>query len=375
MLKRNTRLKRINMSEEDKLLFTPEEISVIDKKLGYLIFNWPKDLIMQIVQKAKNKGVGNLYMNTPETVDGGANDAKTQYFYNTLPAKFGFKKVMKNLRNKGDEPLWLLELDEVKLAKITYELIKMAEERTFTINQVPKSYQGALIQIIGKKPTYLLSEIQKVLQILEEKERKKEKETKSRKGFFYDWESNTWSGGQRFDDTRSEIVLTQRVPDDIQNVITQDPVLLKFWDFLLRQPKHFGGGDVIGFALISVINNKNWVINEIQTDCLNKYMDIRSKYYKEERKAPSKKISWESVKDMLEAQNKSNWIAKAETIPQFKQQLIDNPNIITQLPDNSVDIEKWLADQRRYSQEANRAPTDLMQVFQSINFNKRIFRA
>ena len=93
------------------------------------------------------------------------------------------------------------------------------------------------------------------------------------------------------------------------------------------------------------MKGKNWVINEVQTDSINKYLDIRAKYYKGRDNKKAAKMSWETIKDMLQAQNKSNWIAKLESDAQLKQRIIDNPDWIAQLPVNCIDMDKWLAEQ------------------------------
>ena len=83
----------------------------------------------------------------------------------------------------------------------------------------------------------------------------------------YDWGSKTWSGAQRFDRSVTETVVLQKIPEQIHDMLLNNPVLKKFWSFLLTHAGHFDDSDknVVAFALISM-KGKNWVINEIQTD-------------------------------------------------------------------------------------------------------------
>ena len=139
-------------------------------------------------------------------------------------------------------------------------------------------------------------------------------------------------------------MVLQKLPQSTQNFILSNPSLLKFWSYLLSQPSHFGS-DAIGFALVSKINKDIWVINEIQTDVINQYLNLRNSYKRDNSK-PSETMSWETLSDMLDAQNRSNWIPKLQANEAFRNQVLNNPNIIQQLPDNSVDIDKWIAEQQ-----------------------------
>ena len=364
---------------EENLYFTPEEISVIDKNLGYIVFDWPKSLINNIIYKARQKGVEKLYMNSTKTLDSGANDGKVAYLYETLPSRLGFKKTLADLRDKGMEELWVMELNDVTTAKLAYDFVKIAQEdRSFTIDQIPSSLQGAVLSIIGKKDKYLKSELQRVIGILEMKESKKTKESpKQVAKLAYDWNSKVWTGSQRFDNQITETVVLQKIPEQMHDMLLSNPVLKKFWAFLLTRAGHFDDSDknVVAFALVSM-KGKNWVINEIQTDNIQEYLNIRAKYYKNRGKDKTEKVTWDTIKDMLEAQNRSNWIAKLETIPQLKEQIINNPNMIGQLPDNNTDIDKWLQEQQRTMQGAGgEGAIDLMRAVQATNFNKRVFKS
>jgi len=368
--------------ETEELYFTPEEISVIDKNLGSVVFDWAKNLINNIIVSARQKGVNNLYMNTSKTLDSGSNDDKTQYFYETFPERMGFKRTEANLRGKGMEELWVMELNSVQASRQAYEFVRTAQEdRMFTLEQIPSRLQGAVISFIGKKPQYSKSELLKVVSILEEKENKaKDKKPKTFAKFFYDW-TRTWSGSQRFNNNITEVVVEMKLTNSMYDLILSNPVLKKFMAFVTSQQGHFdvspGLNETIGFALVSM-NGKNWLINEIQTDSINKYLDIRAKYYKGRDKGKAEKMSWDTIKDMLQAQNKSNWIAKLEINEPLKQQLIDNPNLINQLPDNSVDIEKWLSEQRAHLQNNNGRQDNLEELtraVQAVNFNARVFKA
>jgi len=363
---------------KESLYFTPEEISVIDKNLGYIIFDWPKSLINNIIYKARQGNVEKLYMNTSKTLDSGANDAKTSYLYERLPASLGFKKTLVDLRGKGKEELWMMDLNDATTAKLAYDFVKTAQEdRSFTIDQIPSGLQGAVINIIGRKDKYLKSELQRVISILEMKAGKNKESPKQVAKWAYDWGSKTWSGSQRFDNRVTETVVLQKIPEQIHDMLLSNPVLKKFWSFLLTHAGHFDDSDknVVAFALVSM-KGKRWVINEIQTDNIQKYLDIRAKYYKNRGKDKAEKVTWDTIKDMLEAQNRSNWIAKLESLPQLKEQIINNPNIIGQLPDNNTDIDKWLQEQQRNMQgQGGAGAIDLMRAVQATNFNKRVFKS
>jgi hypothetical protein len=146
----------------------------------------------------------------------------------------------------------------------------------------------------------------------------------------------------------------------------------KFWALVLSQYQHgFATPDVIGFALVSKISRDAWVINEIQTDCINAYMKLRridQKKYEEREE----KITWEVLTHMLEAENKTKWIPILETNEAMREQILRNPGIIAQLPDNSQDINKWIEEQRAVGVTEG---LGLIEHFQSVDFNKGIFRA
>jgi len=350
----------------EKKIFTPEELSVIDSKLRFIVFDWATHLIGHIMGQAKQKGVTKLYWNTPDTLESGATqDEKVDYFYERLPPRLGFKESSANLRGKGEERLWLLNLASVQASYFS-DLFKVAA-KTFTINEIPKKYQGAFLSLIGKKPFYTEEDIKKVIDTVGKKQQKKQPSAR----FFYDW-SREWSGAQRFRDDVSEMVVLQKITSDIQSMVLQEPALKKFWAYLLSQSGHFGP-DVLGFALVSPVNTDIWLINEIQTDCLNSYLKIRNEVqgYKGEV-SESKGISWETIVDMLRANNRNNWVPKLENNETMKQQLMQNPNMIHSLPDDAVDIDKWIEEQR--AQGAGHAGLDLMRHFQSVDMNGRVIR-
>ena len=348
--------------------FTNEEVSIIEKNLGFIVFDWAKHLISHILAQARNQGVKTVYLNTPETLDAGSiTEGKTDYFYERLPAALGFKKEKANLRGNGDETLWAYHLDTTTALSNIIGLFKTAKQ--YALVDLPQTYQGAFIKIIGKKPYYDENDVQRVLSIL----KKKEKKPKSVSKYYYDWESREWSGSQRFSDRVVENVVLQKITSELQNFIQQNPTLLKFWSYLLSQSQHFGP-DVIGFALISKVSSDKWVINEIQTDAINAYLSIRRER-KDIGAGSYDYIDEDTLRDMLVAQNRSKWISKIETNQEFKQQLLNNPGIINQLPDDTQDIDKWISEQQAQMQEMGATQgLDLMRHFQSVNFNTRIHR-
>ena len=234
--------------------FNKEEISRIEKSLGFIIFDWAKHLINHIITQARNSGVSTVYMNTTKTLNAGAiTDPKMEYFYSKLPPILGFYKTKANLRDRGNEDLWAYSIDRMTASGLN-TFIRLA--KNITLEELPKTYQGAFIGILGKKEYYTSEDIKRVLEIIE----KKKSGNKSKSRFFYDWGSREWSGGQRFRDDITENVVLQKLPSEVQEMVHNDPALLKFWSLVLSQHQHFGN-DVIGFELISKINKSIWLIN------------------------------------------------------------------------------------------------------------------
>lgn len=347
--------------------FTQEEISRIEKSLGFIVFDWAKHLINHIITQARNNGVSKLYMNTTKTLDAGAiTDPKMEYFYSKLPPILGFHKTQADLRGSGNEELWVYDIDRMTASSLN-TLIRLAKR--VTLEELPKTYQGAFIGILGRKEYYTSDDIKRVLEIIE---KKKKSGNKSMSRFFYDWGSREWSGAQRFRDDITENVVLQKLPSEVQEMIHNDPALLKFWSLVLSQHQHFGN-DVIGFALVSKINKSIWVINEIQTDAINAYMKLRR--IDKDQSTSNKGITFEVLKDMLTAQNRSNWIAILEGNDALRNQILTNPNMIGQLPDNSVDINSWISENRQQMiDNGMNLQNDLARYFQTANFNVGIFR-
>lgn len=346
--------------------FNKEEISRIEKSLGFIIFDWAKHLINHIITQARNSGVSTVYMNTTKTLNAGAiTDPKMEYFYSKLPPILGFYKTKANLRDRGNEDLWAYSIDRMTASGLN-TFIRLA--KNITLEELPKTYQGAFIGILGKKEYYTSEDIKRVLEIIE----KKKSGNKSKSRFFYDWGSREWSGGQRFRDDITENVVLQKLPSEVQEMVHNDPALLKFWSLVLSQHQHFGN-DVIGFALISKINKSIWLINEIQTDAINAYMKLRR--IDKEQSVEKKGVTFEVLKDMLTAQNRSNWIAILEGNEALRNQILSNPNMIGQLPDNSVDLNSWISENRQQMIDNGMdLQNNLARYFQAANFNVGIFR-
>jgi len=346
------------------IAFTPEEISVIDKKIGFVVFDWAKHLINHILTQARSSGVSIVYMNTVDTLDSGdTQEMKVDYFYERLPPIMGFKKEQANLRGKGKETLWAYHLDVVEAS--SKKMIKLCQ--SITLDSIPKKYQGAFIGILGRKPSYTSEEIKKVLAILDKKSGQK---SKSMNKYYYDWKSREWSGSQRFHNKVNETVVLQKIPSDVQSFIAEDPVLLKFWSLMLSQSQHFGN-DVIGFALVSKLNNNIWVINEIQTDCLNRYQKLRGELWKGKKEDVG--MTFETLRDMLVANNRSNWVDRVESNEGLKQALLANPNMMNDLPDDSKDIDAWIKENKE-GEAGTRRINDLLRHFASQDLTKKIFR-
>jgi len=354
--------------DKQNIIFTKEEISVIDKNLNFIVFDWAKHLVSHIINQAQNQGVSKVYINTPQTLDSGSTEGKTEYFYSKLPPQLGFHIEDVNLRGKGEEKLWAYDLNATMKNAISKFIKTITAAKTFTLQDIPPKYQGAVINIIGKKPLYDENDLKKVLDIIT----KKQPSGKSLAKFYYDWNSTTWSGAQRFRKDRVETVVLQKIPSELQNFMLQNPALTKFWSYIISHAQHFGN-DVIGFALISKINKDEWVINEIQTDVINLYHKIRNSYYKNRQETKSK-LSWGSIVDMLEAQNKSKWIPIIENDRNLINQVLNNPEIINSLPDNTIDLYAWIEKKKQNQGNQGNANNPLELHFASINFNSRIFK-
>ena len=342
------------MSDADKPFFTNEEVSHIEKNLGFLVFNWSDSLISHVIDRAMEAKVEKLYMNTPSTLHGGANDGKVSFLYERLPLSMGFKKVQANLRGKK-ESFWMLKLDKVENESVEAETEvakpTSIDPTAIPLEVIPRNYQGAVINILGKRETYTKDELMKVLEVLK---REQEKKGKAVARFFYGWDK-TWNGGQAFFEgtdksSRNDTVVIQKIPSEMQEFMANDPILAKFFSFILGTSKHFQQ-DVLSFILVNKIDTKKWVINEIQTDCINHYMKERNKLRKMAM-SKDKKPDWSQIKDMLEANGKKKWIAKLDSMPELKEQVLNNPNLINEFCDDSQNIDKWI---KEYNERNERA--------------------
>ena len=316
----------------NQIYFTDEEIKSIEKQLGFITQKWHEQLVLNIINMAMNKGVSDLYWNSSDSINSGNTQKnKINYFYERFPTQMGFKESQVELRGRGPERLWHMSLGEKKIA--SNDMIELS--------RIPQEYQGAALGILKHRGPYSKNELKKVFEIVKTS---KDKSPKGVQAFHY--ETDNWGGGQRFSQNRSEIVITQRLTkstlSDILN--TNEPALIKFISFIFSQQQHFGN-DVIGFALVSPVNNQTWVINEIQTDNINRYMAERAKT-KGELKNNTSELTKETIIDMLTAQNKSTWIPKLEN-ENFLNYIISNANVIGQLPtDDSVNesggVDAWI---------------------------------
>ena len=329
--------------------FTKDEAAYIDKNINYVLFDWAKRMVNHVLVEAKNKNVSHIYMNTSKSIKaGGVNDDKTNYFYEKLPALMGFNKEKVSIRGGNKEDiLWEFDLEKINTqndtedntnetkeanTKDTKKSKKTKKAAVVKFEDIPSNRQGIFISIIGRKEFYTSEDVNRVIDILTSKKNKNEKNKLSAK-FYYDWNSKTYTGDQNFKSGVTEIVVLQRLHTDLQNMINNDAILRKFWSYLLSFSGHFGN-DIIGFALISKISNKVWVINEIQSDCINHYLSLRSKSLGWKGDHEKKKgVSWEVVKDMLITHNKDKWIAKIEGNEEMKEDFMKNPDLISRLPE------------------------------------------
>lgn len=300
----------------------------------------------------------------------------------------GFKKEAVNFRRKRDI-LWAYHLTDVATSlsnNLSIYLLKLGQANQIALKDIPRGLQGAVISItwsvIRGKPGrpqpqeyYSKDDLSRVLEILKSRTNEGKKSTKVGPKFFYDW-SKSYTGDQNYMHGISqigEVAVLQRLPSETYDYMSNDPVLKKFLLFMLQQNKHFSS-DVIGFALICKVNAKAWVINEIQTDAINKYINVRNQYYdmsKHRGKEESEVISWDQVKDMLVTNNRGEWVDKIEGNEEAKQKLMSDPQMIFQLPLSL--IEMWIEKNQHIIAKLLRGDNDLRQVTEGVNFNQRIF--
>jgi len=320
---------------------TKEDFQEIESKLGYLINNWYIELVNTIINLAKKENVKKLYWNSSETLGNyGANESKTKFFYESLPSQMGFVKTKANLRGKGEENLWAMDL-----GRNSY-----AAEGLISLEQIPKAYQGAVIGILKSRGPYKKEELKRVLEIIKNsKERKKDfNKTDS---FSYN-ASQTWDGGQQFTGKEETIVKQKLSSRLISHILeTGSSPVKTFLSNLIDPNQHFDA-DVVGWALISKVNQDEWVINQIQTDTVNKYLKAKSKVLNE-MKIEDKVLDKQSIIDRVYARtNSSIWTSKVENDPEFLRVLQNDPSIIQQLPgdqdlsERGISHDEWWSNSR-----------------------------
>jgi hypothetical protein len=304
--------------------FTVEEIQEIEKALSFIIHRWHHNLAEAVLSIAKSKGVKDLYWNSSETLDaGGVNDGKVKYFYESFPSQLGFKTVNVDLRGKGKERLWHMDMG-VK---------KHASDGLIELSQIPKGLQGAIIGILRGRGPYTKEDLRKAYGIIKGGREKKPKATKS---FSYDY-SKKWNGGQQFS-KQEEIIVKQRLDKSTFDSILQHstPSVQKFLSFIIDPSQHFDA-DVIGWALVSPINEDTWVVNQIQTDTINKYLQIKSEVMKGQS-FDDKTLSQEEISHRLHGSNKSSWVQFMENNEELFLALQGDIRKIDRLPtDDLVD--------------------------------------
>ena len=237
------------------------------------------------------------------------------------------------------------------------------ETNLVELEKIPEILRGKVIGILSKglrdergrmirhTGPYTQDEIRWVNLIINESTRDKRmrehiEKLKEIQRFSYDI-GETWSGAQRFSN-ESEIIFKQKISrDELTRLLDlNDPVLDKFLSYIYSQSNHFED-NVIGFALISPLNETTWVLNEIQTDSINNYIGERKKALQQMNEpVKGNVLDADSVRDRLVAQGKSVWVDKLIDLP-FLETLQNNPRIIDMLPDDAVvqeagGIAEWL---------------------------------
>jgi len=318
-------------------MFTQEEIKYIEKNSSFIVNQWIDHLIGKIIDLAKKKGISDLYWNSSETVNSGNTHKNTlNFFYESVPSRLGFTSVAANLRNKGYERLWHKSLNARSASSKRFA-------STIPLDRVPPKYQGAVIGILKHRGPYSKEELKKVFDLIASSQGKNEKGAKS---FWYD-PSKQWNSSQRFSH-QSEMVVLQYLTKEVVDEFLNDPILKKFLLFLYSQSQHFGNS-VIGFALVSPLSEKTWVINEVQTDSIRRYIKIRKDFELEESRDESV-LSLEAIKDRLTASNRDMWWQKLNE-KGILSKIQNDPSIIDRLPTNAslIDaggVDAWLSNNK-----------------------------
>ena len=337
--------------------FTVEEIIEIEKALSFIIHRWHHDLAEAVLSIAKSKGIKDLYWNSSETLDsGGANHGKVRYFYEDFPSQLGFKAVNVDLRGKGQERLWHMDMG-VK---------KHASDGLIELSQIPKGLQGAIIGILRGRGPYTKDDLRRAYGIIKSSREKKPKATKN---FSYDY-SKKWNGGQQFS-KQEEIIVKQRLDKSTFDSILQHstPSVQKFLSFIIDPSQHFDA-DGIGWALISPINEDTWVVNQIQTDTINEYLKIKDEVMEGESYG-KRKMGKEEISHRLHGSNKSSWAKYMEDSEELFLALQSDISKIERLPTddvimNSETVPDWI---RENVSEYNR----IISAYNITKFKKNSF--
>ncbi len=334
---------------EEKKIFTAEEVKYINKKLSFIVYDWVKYLVLNIIDEAKSNGIVNLYWNSSVSLAKHApveNEDKKDALYERLPSQMGFVEKHVEFREYGIERLWYMQLNTVQSSSKKY----IKQSGMVALEQIPPTFQGAAIGILKHRGPYTQDEMRTLDAVLQNKRRSNEME----KAFWYDSSKTYDGGGQEFIIGSDEKVFIQQLTKTTIEHIVQDDILLKFFHYIMSIPQHSFSPSMLSFALVAIINENTWLINEIQTDTLSHYKRISDKYFSNPEKdvdtKDSFKLTKETIIDRLRTGNKSVWIPKLED-ETFLQGLIDNPNQLNSLPDNNQvnnagGLDQWISNYR-----------------------------
>jgi hypothetical protein len=357
-------------------------------------------LINAIIDLAKSEGVSHLYWNSVDTIDSGnTQESKLDFFYERLPKRLGFRSEFVDLRGHDKERMWYLPLTQEVQAQ-------SVDDPVFTLDQIPIGVRAKVQGMLGrvacescydapinhmtekKRPNkkckgcrgkgidhpgpFKKSELVRIFEILKKSEAKKkerrDKENKLMRGFSYD-AKGVWHGAQRFTNVKEKIIKQRIKRSTLDQILNRhDPILDKFLSYLLSQGGHFDD-DVLGFALVAPISPDTWVINEIQTDSLNAYMNEKSQALgMRDRPAGNKVLDKDVVRDMLTARNKSLWVPKLED-DNFLAKIREDSSLIDRLPDDTAlaaagGLDAWLGSDE--SNMFNLAHNRIRKIFSHV---------
>lgn len=341
-----------------------QEIEEIEKELDFIVNHWHKHLINKIIQQAKSKGIKKLYMNSSESLRAGSiNENKKQFFYETLPPIFGFTEVYDNLRNEGQERLWLLDLGGKKVRA-------SSEQELIPLSKIKDKYQKNIQRMFKHDGPYTRKEIEVAIQRLKSREKRRKDQQEHLPENKFTFTRKKFNSIQNFDTNVSEFVVIIKLKEEIIKALTESEseAVKKFLlNFVFGAKSHFSDSvDSIGWVLISPINKETWLINQIQSDIMTNFRKLK-------RDLQEISINKDNTIDdneliiRLHANNRSLWQEYLSHNETFMEALKNNAELINSLPDNNQ-----LSDYNSADDFVQKNPNFLDQFLRQGSINQKI---